>query len=199
MQQRSETTRAAILAAALKLFSQHGYDATGVAEICAEAGISKGAFYHHFPTKQTLFLALLNDWLEGLDEQIQSILFVAPNMAEGLVRMAGMAGQFASQAGGNLPMFLEFWTQASRDPAVWQTTIAPYQRYQRVFAGLVQTGIDEGSLRVTDPTVAARMLVAMAVGLLLQASLDPHGADWPRVIEQSLRLMLTGLQKRSDE
>jgi len=199
MQQRSETTRAAILAAALKLFSQHGYDATGVAEICAEAGVSKGAFYHHFPTKQTLFLALLNDWLEGLDEQIQSILFVAPNMAEGLVRMAGMAGQFASQAGGNLPMFLEFWTQASRDPAVWQATIAPYQRYQRVFAGLVQTGIDEGSLRVTDPTVAARMLVAMAVGLLLQASLDPHGADWPRVIEQSLRLMLTGLQKRSDE
>ena len=199
MQQRSETTRAAILAAALKLFSQHGYDASGVAEICAEAGISKGAFYHHFPTKQTLFLALLNGWLEGLDEQIQSILFVAPNMAEGLVRMAGMAGQFASQAGGNLPMFLEFWTQASRDPAVWQATIAPYQRYQRVFAGLVQTGIDEGSLRVTDPTVAARMLVAMAVGLLLQASLDPQGADWPRVIEQSLRLLLTGLQKRSDE
>ena len=199
MQQRSETTRAAILAAALKLFSQHGYDATGVAEICAEAGISKGAFYHHFPTKQTLFLALLNEWLEGLDEQIQSILFVAPNMAEGLVRMAGMAGQFASQAGGNLPMFLEFWTQASRDPAVWHATIAPYQRYQRVFAGLVQTGIDEGSLRVTDPTVAARMLVALAVGLLLQASLDPQGADWPRVIEQSLRLLLTGLQKRSDE
>lgn len=199
MQQRSETTRAAILAAALKLFSQHGYDATGVAEICADAGISKGAFYHHFPTKQTLFLALLNEWLEGLDEQIQSILFVAPNIADGLVRMAGMAGQFASQAGGNLPMFLEFWTQASRDPAVWQATIAPYQRYQRVFAGLVQTGIDEGSLRVTDPTVAARMLVALAVGLLLQASLDPQGADWPRVIEQSLRLLLTGLQKRSDE
>jgi AcrR family transcriptional regulator len=199
MQQRSEVTRAAILAAALKLFSQRGYDATGVAEICTEAGISKGAFYHHFPTKQTLFLALLNDWLEGLDEQIQSILFVAPNMAEGLMRMAAMAGQFASQAGGNLPMFLEFWTQASRDPAVWQATIAPYQRYQRVFAGLVQTGIDEGSLRVTDPTVAARMLVAMAVGLLLQASLDPQGADWPHVIEQSLRLLLTGLQKRSDE
>lgn len=198
MQQRSQATRAGILAAARKLFSQHGYDATGVAELCAEAGVSKGAFYHHFATKQALFLALLDDWLEGLDEQIQSILFTAPNIAEGLVRMAGVAGKMTVEAGGNLPMFLEFWTQASRDPAVWGATIAPYQRYQRVFAGLIQTGIDEGSLRVTDPNVAARMLLSLAVGLLLQASLDPQGADWPRTIEQSLRLLLSGLEKRSD-
>ncbi len=198
MQQRSEATRAAILAAARKLFSQHGYDATGVAEICAEAGVSKGAFYHHFPTKQSTFLALLDDWLEGLDEQIQSILFTSPNMADGLVCMAGMAGKFAGDAGGNLPMFLEFWTQASRDPLVWQATIAPYQRYQQVFAGLVQTGIDEGSLRVTDPNLAARMLLALSVGLLLQASLDPQGADWSRTIEQALRLLLSGLERRDE-
>jgi AcrR family transcriptional regulator len=198
MQQRSETTRAAILTAALELFSQHGYDATGVAEICTAANVSKGAFYHHFPTKQAVFLALLEDWLEGLDEQIQSILFQAPNMAEGLLRMAGTAGKLAGDAGGNLPMFLEFWTQASRDPTVWQATVAPYQRYQQVFAGLVQTGIDEGSLRVTDPNLAARMLLALAVGLLLQASLDPQGADWQQVIEQSLRLTLSGLERRNE-
>lgn len=198
MQQRGEITRAAILAAALKLFSQHGYEATGVAEICAAANVSKGAFYHHFPTKQSVFLALLDDWLEELDEQIQSILFSAPNMAEGLVRMAGVAGQFASAAGGKLPMFLEFWTHASHDPSVWQATIAPYQRYQQVFAGLIQTGIDEGSLRVTDPNLAARLLLSLAVGLLLQASLDPQGADWQRVIEQSLRLLLSGLERRAE-
>lgn len=198
MQQRSEATRAAILSAALKLFSQHGYDATGVAEICAEAGVSKGAFYHHFPTKQSAFLALLEDWLESLDEQIQSILFNAPDMAAGLVQMARMAGKFANDASGNLPMFLEYWTQASRDPVVWQATIAPYQRYQQVFAGLVQTGIDEGSLRVTDPNLAARMLVALSVGLLLQAALDTQGADWPNLTEQSLRLLLSGLERREE-
>lgn len=196
MQQRGEITRTAILAAALKLFSQHGYEATGVAEICAAANVSKGAFYHHFPTKHSVFLALLDDWLEELDEQIQSILFRAPNMAEGLVRMAGVAGQFAGAAGGNLPMFLEFWTQASHDPSVWQATLAPYQRYQQVFAGLIQTGIDEGSLRVTDPNLAARMLLSLAVGMLLQAALDPQGADWSQVIEQSLRLLLSGLERR---
>ena len=55
-QQRSEETRARILAAALDRFARYGYDATGVAEICRAAGVSKGAFYHHFPSKQAAFL-----------------------------------------------------------------------------------------------------------------------------------------------
>ena len=116
MQQRSQATRAGILAAARKLFSQHGYDATGVAELCAEAGVSKGAFYHHFATKQALFLALLDDWLEGLDEQIQSILFTAPNIAEGLVRMAGVAGKMTVEAGGKLLQTLAGIDEPGRGP-----------------------------------------------------------------------------------
>ena len=60
MQARSHETRSRILQSAIDLFSKEGYDATGVAEICTAAGVSKGAFYHHFPTKQALFLALLD-------------------------------------------------------------------------------------------------------------------------------------------
>jgi len=62
MQQRSEETRKHILEAAQRLFSAKGYDATGVAEICQAAGVSKGAFYHHFLTKQAVFLVLLENW-----------------------------------------------------------------------------------------------------------------------------------------
>ncbi|HPX96273.1 MAG TPA: TetR/AcrR family transcriptional regulator [Brevefilum fermentans] len=46
---RGADTRQSILDTALSLFSKNGYDATSVAEICQQAQISKGAFYHHFP------------------------------------------------------------------------------------------------------------------------------------------------------
>ena len=59
MQQRSEETRTHILKAALDLFSKNGYDATSVANICQAAGVSKGAFYHHFASKHSVFQALL--------------------------------------------------------------------------------------------------------------------------------------------
>ena len=65
MQTRSQETKNQILGAAYQLFSQSGYDATGVAEICQAAGVSKGAFYYHFPSKQAVFLELMDNWLAG--------------------------------------------------------------------------------------------------------------------------------------
>ena len=59
-----------------------------MAEICIAAGVSKGAFYHHFPTKQALFLALLNRWLAVLDNSLQSIRANAGNPVEAIERMA---------------------------------------------------------------------------------------------------------------
>ena len=81
MQQRSEETRAHILQAALSLFSKNGYDATSVAEICRAAGVSKGAFYHHFASKQTVFQSLLEGWLAGLNTQMDDLLNNAPDVA----------------------------------------------------------------------------------------------------------------------
>ena len=195
MQQRSEETRAHILRAAQKLFAQNGYDATGVAEICAAAGVSKGAFYHHFPTKQVLFLELLKTWLSGLDTQMNAVVEGPHNVPQTLIDMAGMMQNVFQVANEQLPMFLEFWTQSSRDPVVWQTTIAPYRRYQTFFTALVQNGVDEGSLKAVDPEAAARLILAMAVGLLFQCLLDPQGANWENMITQSMQLLMNGLAK----
>ncbi len=63
MQARSEETRKRIIQVAVRLFSDHGYDSAGVAEICEAADVSKGAFYHHFETKHEIFMGLLNRWL----------------------------------------------------------------------------------------------------------------------------------------
>ena len=67
MQQGSGETRTKILASASKLFSARGFNAASVDDVCKEAGISKGAFYHHFESKPRLFLALLDGWLQAID------------------------------------------------------------------------------------------------------------------------------------
>ena len=50
-QPRGEETRTRILDAALEAFARDGYDEASVAEICRLAGVTKGGFYHHFPSK----------------------------------------------------------------------------------------------------------------------------------------------------
>jgi AcrR family transcriptional regulator len=196
-QQRSEETRAGILKAALETFARKGYEEASVAEICQAAGVSKGAFYHHFPAKQALFLELLEEWLGGIDARLAELRSAAPDAAGSLLHMAELARAIFDVADGRLPLFLEFWDQARLDPAVWAATIAPYHRYQAYFEALVRDGIADGSLRETDAAIAARTIVALAVGLLLQGLLDPAGAEWGAVAEGSLQLLLEGLRRRN--
>ncbi len=52
---RRETTRSAIVAAAIDLFGHQGYDGSSIDAVAAAAGVAKGAVYHHFPNKRALF------------------------------------------------------------------------------------------------------------------------------------------------
>jgi len=193
VQQRAEETRGRILSAALACFAQSGYETTSVATLCNHAGVSKGAFYHHFPTKQALFLELLNAWLETLDAGLKLARLDAASVPQSLQGMAGMAGFVLSAAGEQLPMFLEFMRQAAHDPEVWKATVAPYVRYREFFADLVRQGVAEGSLRPIDPQMAAETIVSLALGVILQGLLDPKGADWGQVMQGAVQMLLQGI------
>jgi AcrR family transcriptional regulator len=193
MQQRSEETRARIIESAIKLFSNRGYDTASVDDICTEAGISKGAFYDYFESKQALFLALLDRWLQTIDNAIEASKDkTAP---ETFMQMTEAFPYIFETAGEGLPMFLEFWLQASRDKKVWEASIAPYRRYHKYFTSVIKKGVDEGSFVEVSPDLASRMIVSTAMGLLLQSLLDPTGAKWEKVARDSTTMLLNSLLK----
>jgi AcrR family transcriptional regulator len=193
MQQRSQETRNKILETATELFSKSGYDATGVAEICQAAGVSKGAFYHHFSTKQALFMALLNSYLNSLESGFNLMRKEGHNVPQVIIQMAEMAGSLFQSADIHLPIFLEFWTQANHDPQIWETAISPYRRFQEYFAEMIQEGIVEGSLQPIDPQLTARVLVSLALGMLMQSLFDPRITNWQDEARQSMQLLMNGI------
>jgi TetR/AcrR family transcriptional regulator, transcriptional repressor for nem operon len=62
---RGEGAREKILGAGIDLFRRNGYVATTVDEICGRAGVTKGAFFHHFESKEALAEACLRQWDVG--------------------------------------------------------------------------------------------------------------------------------------
>ncbi len=194
-QPRAKETRAHIMDAAEKCFARHGYEATSVAQICECAGLTKGAFYHHFPSKHAVFMALLDRWLGGLDAQLNTIRVNAPSVPDAFENMGHLVSLVFEAAGSRLPMFLEFWSSAIRDPEAWQVTVAPYRRYQTFFADLIRSGVDEGTLAPIDPDTASRLVMALAIGVILQELLDPHGAEWGGVMQEGLHILLRGLHR----
>ena len=69
-----ESNRNIILEEALKLFSNYGYEATGVQEICERAGITKPTLYHYFGSKQGLLEAL---FVEKMQPFLRELRFAA--------------------------------------------------------------------------------------------------------------------------
>jgi AcrR family transcriptional regulator len=194
MQQRSEETRSKIITSAIKLFSNRGFNAASVDVICKDAGISKGAFYHHFESKQALFLALLDVWLQTIDSAIEASK--DKTVPETFTQMTEAFPYIFQTAGEGLPMFLEFWLQASRDEKIWQASITPYRRYHKHFTSLIKKGVDEGSFVDVDPELTSRMIMSTAMGLLLQSLLDPKGAKWEKVARDSTNMLVNSLLKK---
>lgn len=104
------STRDRIVAASFQLFLAHGFDGTGLSQILSATGLSKGAFYHYFPTKEALYREVIESFFlrpirtfdfDAFDEQklrdSRNVLAGAYTQLPGAVEAAGidMARYFA--------------------------------------------------------------------------------------------------------
>lgn len=112
--------RDAIRHAAFACFAAHGYHETRLEDICREAGISRGAFYWHFESKETVFLEILEVWTTEVQKEVRrqfegafSSDVADPHRAllEALVR-EGRRGRRV------LPLWLDGLVQSRRHPAM---------------------------------------------------------------------------------
>ena len=156
--------------------------------IFARSGDQQRRVLSPFRNQAGAFLALLDGWLQTIDSAIEASKDkTAP---ETFMQMTEAFPYLFETAGEGLPMFLEFWLQASRDKKIWEASIAPYRRYHKYFTSLIKKGVEEGSFVEVDPELTSRMIVSTAMGLLLQSLLDPKGAKWEKVARESTNLLV---------
>jgi len=193
--QNKQTSREKILQSAVQLFLGEGYEATSVNDICKHAGVSKGSFYHYFETKQVLFLSLMENWSSRV---MQSVLGEPitedSNAKDVLIQMPYQFNMAFAAVPRGFPMLVDFWRQAMADPAIWKTAVEPYRYFMGFFMRIIETGQQDGSIRKDiDSEILARLLVAVAMGYLLEAAFDQEKADWSALTSQGLSVLLEGI------
>lgn len=77
--ERALETKSHLYAVADRLFTQYGFDAVSVDKIVEEAGLSKGTFYVHFESKDSLLEALISDYVEKVDVDYQTFIETFPS------------------------------------------------------------------------------------------------------------------------
>jgi AcrR family transcriptional regulator len=188
--EQSEATRAALVAAARKLFSARGYQDVGTEEIVRAAQVTRGALYHHFSDKR--------DLLRAVHEEIEGEIVAA--IGE---QMAGIEDPVELLRTG-VSAFLDICTRPEitqitlvDSPSVlgWQEWREIDMRYSLglVTAGL-QAGMDQGALRPQPVLPLAHLMVAALgeAGLMMAGSDDPGAAR--AEVEPALLALLDGLR-----
>jgi AcrR family transcriptional regulator len=105
-----------LLDAALEIFVSRGYHAAAMDEIAERAGVSKPVLYQHFPGKLELYLALLDESVDGLIETVREALRSTP---ENKQRVAATFGAYFEFVGGHDEAYrLVFESDLSNEPAV---------------------------------------------------------------------------------
>jgi AcrR family transcriptional regulator len=101
-------TRSAIRDAAIELFARHGYERTSLREIAEQLGMTKAALYYHYPSKQSLLLAIIEpliaEWKTAADKaetmahNTSSVRQVLGECLDVLLRHRAIAGMFSRDA-----------------------------------------------------------------------------------------------------
>jgi AcrR family transcriptional regulator len=168
---RRPITVTALLDAAMELFAEQGYGATSIPDICARAGLTKGAFYSNFANKDALFLALLDRSWERRAEWIRRAMPAGGKLAAALHDRAQVPDLVVDRQWTLVST--EFSLHAIRQPDVAELLVEHELRVRAELAVLVTEALE---LAGRIPTVAvnelARMIVAVTEGSRIQALTD---------------------------
>ena len=188
--ERAGATRGALLASARRLFTERGYAATSTSEIVEQAGVTRGALYHHFAAKDDLFRAVFEQLEDEVTQHVAKAALAGPDPFEQL--------RVGSRA----------YLDVCLDPAVqrivlvegpsvlgWETWQEIENRYGY---GLVVSGLEAAMAAGLVEAQPIAPLAHVLFGALTEAGLVVARADDPRTarteMDQAMDRLLDGLR-----
>lgn len=185
--QRSDATRAALMAAFRASFLEHGFEATTTEAVLAAVGLSKGALYHHFRSKTEVAEAIYRDESAAA---IERALASVPQDRGPLERIQQASGAWLREVRGPelARLLFEIGPAAIGHRRAKQiedeTSLAEFER-------LIRQAVDAGEVGPVDARLAARMLNALIAEAALQANAGAPAAS--EAIGQLIEAVLTAL------
>jgi AcrR family transcriptional regulator len=191
-----EVRRAQLFQAAMAACAERGYHDTRMEDIAARAGLSKGSLYHHFRSKEDLFLALLEYLIDefarvlrqpSLDESATAAL---RQTAEMMIAYADADPEFARG-------MADFYLLSVRNPAFKDRFAVHYDALISEGARVIRRGIERGEFSPDlDPELAARVFFVGGDGIGLMHIVLDQPERGARVCRAFVDIALRGFQHK---
>ena len=174
---RKEEKRALIIEAAAKVFARRGLAGTLMAEIAIEAGIGKGTLYEYFDSKENLFFAVFEWFVQATEAEAKvSISALGGSASERLDALSDSLMSSWAQMEDMYSLVMEFWSASASSQMrerFKQAFKNGYSDFRQIVSTLIRDGIERGEFQPqVDIDSVAAALVGTWDALLLQAWFD---------------------------
>lgn len=184
-------TRAALIAAARALFAERGYHDVGIREFTAKAGVTRGAFYHHFGDKESLFLAVF--------DQVEREMMADPDR-----RGRKPPGDAWSEFRNGIQRYLDAATQPDiqRITLIEAPAVLGWARWRKLEEGYGLGSITQALSAAMKSGVVRKQpiapLASLLLGSIIEAALHIAHSDKPKQsrleVGHALDSLLRGLE-----
>ncbi len=190
--ERRQATRDAIVAAAERLFGDEGFDGTVIDDIAAEAGVAKGAVYHHFASKEAVFEAALRRRSAALAAEITAKVIEAGDVLAMLAR--GTEAYFEACAAGATGRII-----LKDGPAVlgWQRwREIDEEHFGQAIPQTLAVAMNQGLIERQPVGPLARLLLGAVTEAAAACAASADPATTGREHAAAFERLLQGLRKR---
>jgi AcrR family transcriptional regulator len=201
-QERAARTREEILEAAITLFAKQGFLATTMSELAKAIRMTPGALYWHFPTKEDLLLAAMEELHQRYVKEFVDLVSEQGHKLPAKQQLAQFLARTQSfiRYHREYGIFIGMVTAESADsnPRVAEAVRNMVEPYARVLAGIIRYGQQKtGEFREdVDPNQFAHAVMAAYMGMFIYQNLFRETVQYDPLISAHDRLITDGLDKR---
>ena len=197
---RKQDKKSLIIEAAARVFANRGYNSTLIANIATEAGIGKGTIYEYFSSKEDLFFAVFEWFVEMTEAEAKvSVSALGGSAAERLMALNDALLRSWLDMLDMYSLVMEFWSASASSKMrqrFKQAFKEGYRDFRQIVSALIRDGIEKGEfhIEVNSESVAAA-LVGTWDALLLQAWFD-EGFDPLTTSRRFMAVLIRGLASK---
>ena len=195
-QLQSEQTQQLIIDTAARLFASKGFHGTSMSDLASAAGLTKGAFYHHFENKDALFFAVVQSVREKWENAVGIEVVQGQDALDQIMILLTKHAQLLRRE-PTLCLVMHGLTveMEETNPSFLEALHSVYRDMIGFIEELIQNGQAQGQIRAD---VDARLMALNIVGLLRGVScfglLNEIGLDCIQVIDALKPVLLDGLR-----
>lgn len=191
-----------IVEAALAVFAERGFAAAKLDEIARRAGVSKGALYLYFETKEDIFRAVVAQAIAPNMQAIRAVIAAHPGPLPDLLRLVGQRVATLMETlpvGGVVKMVIAEAGNFPELARVWHDDLVAH--VLGALTDAIRAAQARGEVRPGDPRIYALEVIApMLVAVIWRETFMPVGAaafDLPTVVHQHIETMIEGMKVRA--